>query len=102
MKAPAFEAKPFSKRGLIGTVRAVLDHHHDRPENFEIRLAVRIASPTSSLAAITQLTRPQRSASAASMILPVRHISIAFDLPIKRVSRCVPPPPGVIPTVTSS
>jgi hypothetical protein len=32
----------------------------------------------------------------------VRHISIAFDLPIKRVSRCVPPPPGVIPTVTSS
>ena len=32
---------------------------------------------------------------------PVRHISIAFDLPTKRVRRCVPPMPGMTPSVIS-
>ena len=32
---------------------------------------------------------------------PVRHRSIALDLPIARVSRCVPPMPGMVPSVIS-
>jgi hypothetical protein len=41
--------------------------------------------------------RPARSASAASMVRPVRHRSIAFALPTARVSRCDPPMPGMRP-----
>ena len=32
---------------------------------------------------------------------PVRHISIAFDLPTSRVSRWVPPRPGMTPRLIS-
>ena len=46
-------------------------------------------------------TRPERSASAASIIRPVRIISIAFDLPTARVRRCVPPAPGMTPSLIS-
>ena len=49
----------------------------------------------------TRLTRPERSASAASIIRPVRQRSIALDLPIARVSRWVPPMPGMVPSVIS-
>ena len=43
------------------------------------------------------LTKPMLSASSASIILPVKHISIDFDLPINLVSLCVPPAPGLTP-----
>ena len=46
-------------------------------------------------------TRPERSASAASIIRPVRIISIAFDLPTARVRRWVPPAPGITPSLIS-
>ena len=46
-------------------------------------------------------TSPERSASAASIMRPVRHISIAFALPTARVSRCVPPAPGMTPSLIS-
>ena len=46
-------------------------------------------------------TRPDRSASAASIMRPVRHISMAFALPIARVSRCDPPMPGVTASLIS-
>ena len=39
-----------------------------------------------------------RAASAASMRRPVSTSSIARCLPITRASRCVPPPPGMIPS----
>ena len=48
-----------------------------------------------------RLTRLARSASAASIIRPVRIMSIAFDLPMARVSRCVPPAPGMTPRLIS-
>src|SRR6184192_437205 len=59
------------------------------------------ASSINLSAGTTRLTRPERSASAASIIRPVRHRSIALDLPIARVSRCVPPMPGMVPSVIS-
>ena len=44
---------------------------------------------------------PARSASAASIIRPVRIRSIALALPTARVSRCVPPKPGMTPSLIS-
>ena len=44
---------------------------------------------------------PQRSASAASIIRPVRIMSIAFALPTSFVSRCEPPMPGMTPSLIS-
>ena len=32
---------------------------------------------------------------------PVRHMSIALDLPTARVKRCVPPAPGITPRLIS-
>ena len=46
-------------------------------------------------------TRPARSASSTSIIRPVRTRSIAFALPTARVSRCVPPMPGMMPSLIS-
>ena len=66
-----------------------------------IASAVFIASSSSSPAGTTLATRPDNSASAASIIRPVRHISIALALPIARVSRCDPPMPGVTPSLIS-
>src|SRR5258707_140455 len=57
------------------------------------------ASSINLSAGTMRLTRPERSASAASIIRPVRHRSIALDLPIARVSRWVPPMPGMVPSV---
>ena len=59
------------------------------------------ASSINLSAGTTRLTRPERSASAASIIRPVRQRSIALDLPIARVSRWVPPMPGMVPSVIS-
>ena len=59
------------------------------------------ASSINLSAGTTRLTRPERSASAASIMRPVRHRSIALDLPIARVSRWVPPMPGMVPSVIS-
>ena len=49
----------------------------------------------------TRLTMPIRSASAAGTILPVKIISLARLVPIRRDSRWVPPNPGMIPRVIS-
>ena len=45
----------------------------------------------------TRVTRPRASASVAVIDRPVRISSIARALPIARVSRCVPPAPGMTP-----
>ncbi len=66
-----------------------------------IASAVLSASSSSSAAGTTLATRPERSASAASIIRPVRHISIALALPIAQVRRCEPPMPGVTPSLIS-
>jgi len=59
------------------------------------------ASVSRSAAGTTRLTSPARSASAASMVRPVRQRSIAFALPTALVSRCEPPMPGITPSLIS-
>ncbi len=49
----------------------------------------------------TRDTSPARSASSASIMRPVRHISMALALPTNRVSRWVPPAPGMTPSLIS-
>ena len=44
---------------------------------------------------------PSFSASCAVICAPVRHISMALDLPTLRMSRWVPPAPGIVPIVIS-
>ena len=67
----------------------------------------RSAAPSSSAASsgpsagTTRLTRPIASASRAVIVRPVRISSIARALPIARVSRCVPPAPGMTPSLIS-
>ena len=60
-----------------------------------------IASAIRSAKGTTRLTRPALSASSASIIRPVKHISIALDFPTNLVRRCVPPAPGIVPIVIS-
>ena len=52
-------------------------------------------------AATTRDTRPARSASAASIVRPVSTMSMALLLPTARGSRCVPPAPGMMPSLIS-
>ena len=70
-------------------------------ENDAIFVAVANASCSRSAAGTTRATSPARSASSAAIMRPVRHQSIAFDLPTARGSRCVPPKPGIVPIVIS-
>ena len=63
--------------------------------------AVFIASSISEAAGTTRATRLARSASVASIMRPVRHISMALALPTWRISRCVPPEPGMTPSLIS-
>src|ERR1051325_3795420 len=49
----------------------------------------------------TWLTNPILNAVFASMISPVRIISIALPSPTRRVRRWVPPPPGIMPRLIS-
>ena len=64
-------------------------------------VAAAIASSIKDASGTTRATRPDRSASSASMKRPVRHRSIAFALPTARASRCVPPAPGMTPRLIS-
>ena len=64
-------------------------------------MATALASVSKSSAGTTRDTRPLRSASAASMVRPVRIRSMALALPIARVSRCEPPMPGSTPSLIS-
>ena len=66
-----------------------------------IAAAVFMASSIRSAAGTILATRPERSASSAPIIRPVRHISIALALPTAWVSRCEPPMPGVTPSLIS-
>src|SRR5262249_11736719 len=58
-------------------------------------------SASSSAAGTTLLTRPMRYASWASINSPERISCNATPLPTSRGSRCVPPYPGAIPSLTS-
>mmetsp|Transcript_11737 Transcript_11737/g.26774 ORF Transcript_11737/g.26774 Transcript_11737/m.26774 type:complete len:217 (-) Transcript_11737:405-1055(-) len=49
----------------------------------------------------TCATRPAFSASAAVSMSPVRISCIALDLPTARMSLCVPPTPGMVPSLIS-
>src|SRR5260370_308436 len=64
---------------------------------FAMRSAVSKTSPS----ATTSLTSPIARASRAATGSPVSSMRIARNFPTARVSRCVPPAPGMIPTRTS-
>src|SRR6516162_7610817 len=57
--------------------------------------SIRLAAGT------TRATRPERSASAASIMRPVKIRSMALALPTARARRCVPPMPGMTPSLIS-
>mmetsp|Transcript_64178 Transcript_64178/g.180646 ORF Transcript_64178/g.180646 Transcript_64178/m.180646 type:complete len:236 (+) Transcript_64178:327-1034(+) len=66
-----------------------------------ISSAICMAVAMSSLAGTTCATSPAFSASAALMFRPVRMRAMAFDLPTLRMRRCVPPAPGMTPSLIS-
>mmetsp|Transcript_104759 Transcript_104759/g.312958 ORF Transcript_104759/g.312958 Transcript_104759/m.312958 type:complete len:240 (-) Transcript_104759:16-735(-) len=49
----------------------------------------------------TCATKPAFSASSALMFLPVKISAMALDLPTARMSLCVPPAPGMMPSLIS-
>ncbi|MCY1378953.1 hypothetical protein D9M69_666270 [compost metagenome] len=59
------------------------------------------ASSISLSSGTTRLTRPARSASVASIMRAVSTMSMALDLPTARGRRCVPPAPGMMPSLIS-
>ena len=102
VEQPPLEPQAFGERGLERAVDALLggeapparNRRRSSPATFS-------ASSTNSAAGTTRATRPERSASAASIMRPVSANSIAFALPMARVSRCVPPAPGMTPSLIS-
>src|SRR5258706_6553048 len=66
-------------------------------------ICARIASARaiSSAAGTISLTRPMRCASSAPIVAPERMSCSARPLPTRRGRRCVPPPPGSNPSLTS-
>ena len=89
------------KRGLVGAVDRLLRHHRNRQRHFRDRLGNLHRLIDKFGHRNHPADEPERSASAASIIRPVKHISIALDFPTKRVSRCVPPNPGITPSLIS-
>lgn len=63
--------------------------------------AVAIAAGNSSSPEQVLAMRPRFSSSAPVSVEEVRIMSIAFCFPKTRVSRCVPPAPGIVPTANS-
>jgi len=55
------------------------------------------ASSSTASGSTTRSTSPIDRASDASTILPLNTRSLALDAPTRRASRCVPPPPGMMP-----
>ncbi|MNT42282.1 hypothetical protein D3C72_1786990 [compost metagenome] len=70
-------------------------------ENPATMMAAPSASSMSLSKDTTRLTSPARSASIASIMRPVNAMSMAFDLPTARGKRCVPPAPGITPSLIS-
>ena len=66
-----------------------------------MRRAVAIACDSTSSGGQSRLTMPQASASLAEKGSPVKMISFARRAPMLRGRCCVPPPPGMMPRVTS-
>ena len=67
----------------------------------QIAEAAASASSISLSAGTTRATSPARSASAASIMRLVSTMSIALALPTARGRRCVPPAPGMTPSLIS-
>ena len=63
--------------------------------------AVFIASSSRLASGTMRATRPARSASFTSIMRPVSMMSMALALPTARVKRCVPPMPGMTPSLIS-
>ncbi len=73
----------------------------DGSEKPAMIVAASSASSSSRSAGTTRDTRPARSASAASIMRAVSARSIAFALLTARGRRCVPPAPGMMPSLIS-
>ena len=96
------EAHALGERRLERAVdRSPSPHSTDGSDMPAMVSATFIASSIRLAAGTTRATRPERSASAASIMRPVRIMSIALALPTARVSRCVPPMPGMTPSLIS-
>src|ERR1039457_1461800 len=89
--------KPPSKARLIASVPASTEGS----DMLAMVSATFIASSIRFAAGTTRATSPDFSASAASIMRPVKIISIALALPTARVSRWVPPIPGMTPSLIS-
>mmetsp|Transcript_21885 Transcript_21885/g.56295 ORF Transcript_21885/g.56295 Transcript_21885/m.56295 type:complete len:210 (-) Transcript_21885:39-668(-) len=70
-------------------------------ESAAILAPVATASSTRLSAGTTRLASPRAHASSAPMCSPVSTSSMARDLPSARVNRCVPPRPGIVPSLIS-
>ncbi len=101
MKQSALEQYPFvrgvSYTRLIASL-AIMTAGNECPA---IVVAAASASSSKEAAGTMRDTRPARSASAASIVRAVRTRSIALALPTARGSRCVPPAPGMMPSLIS-
>ncbi len=73
--------------------RFLVQHRHMRRELRDRRGSGKRSSSSLSTGTMRE-TRPERSASAASIMRPVRQRSIAFAFPTARVRRCEPPKPA--------
>src|SRR5579885_3269219 len=92
VEQPPLEVHALGQRRLERTIDGLLRHQHGGPRHL---------SEWGCSAGTTRETRPLRSASAAAIMRPVSTMSMAFALPTKRVRRCVPPEPGMTPSVIS-
>ena len=98
---PRSKRTPSAKDDSNATLTASLPASTDGSDILAIVSATFIASSIRLAAGTTRATRLERSASAASIMRPVKIISIALALPTARVSRCVPPIPGMTPSLIS-
>ena len=101
VEQPPLELHALGERRLVGAVDQPPwpSSRQWRRERGDLRGRPPGPRPAGSAAGTTRLTRPQRSASAASIVRPVSTMSMALDLPTKRVRRWVPPAPGMMPMV---
>ena len=101
MEDHALEAQTLGERRLEGAVDRLLGHHHTRQRKPRSSSAAPRASSISLSAGTTRDTSPARSASARIHHAAVRTMSIALALPRARGRRCVPPAPGMTPSLIS-
>ena len=95
MEDPPLEAHPSASEVSKLRLTASFAASTDGSDIAAMVSATFIVSSIRLAAGTTRATRPERSASPASIMRPVRIRSMAFALPTARVRRWVPPMPGM-------